>query len=687
MKKFKIKNLVDWKLFWEFMIGLVFLVCLVSSAPAQEAEKSRPPITPEDLAMTDLPEYPGAPAVCLYYERKDDRQQALQSVFKRIKILKPAGRDLANLEIFYFSPFNEVKNIKVKVIDPDGSSREVRPDILEKVVSKFGWSEYRAKTLAIPDISPGQIIEYEYQIDRAENSGFVSLVGGGISIRVPVIIDFQADYLSHPAISWDLQDRLYTREARYVFVSDPYVGVSKGGKYNLAWVPNRLTDFKARPTERGLELEVNHIPPFEKEEFMPPVSSEKITFDVIYLSPQIKNIDLYWEEASRLWKKDAEEFMGKPKSLLKEVKNIVGAETEPEARLKKIYDRVQKIKNLDYVREMTAKEEKKIKENKNVNDILKHNYGHSNQISKTFAALARAAGFETYLVRVVSRDNKLFRPQLPLFLKQFDKEIVMVKIGDRCKPFDSATPFCPFGLVYWPNTNTAAVTFENDQMRIFTSPALGPEMAQCQREAQLVADEHGNLVGSIRVKYEGQEALVRRLKYMDEDELRVKKELEEELRKVLPAGSQASMKSLSGLREDSSPLLAEFEVVINGVINEAGGRLIMTVYPLTNPERYPFRSAIRKYPIYFNYPFTELDDITINLPENYQVEVWPRPLKKDSFRAGFALEISQSEPCQIKISRELTIKKSYYDVSEYVHLKDFFDYVQSGDSRQLILRR
>jgi len=85
------------------------------------------------------------------------------------------------------------------------------------------------------------------------------------------------------------------------------------------------------------------------------------------------------------------------------------------------------------------------------------------------------------------------------------------------------------------------------------------------------------------------------------------------------------------------------------VVHQAGDRLLLPVYVLTNPGRYPFRSAFRKYPIYFNYLFTEIDDLTIELPEGYEVEALPKARSRDSERSSFTLDCHQSEPSQLRI--------------------------------------
>lgn len=669
------------------VITLLCLLALGLAAQTQEAVKPRPPVTQEDLAMIDLPELPGAPAVCLYYERIDDREKRERSVFKRIKILTPGGRDYGNLEIPYYAFLDEVKGIKVKVYSPDGSSREVKPEILEKIASKLGESEYRIKTLAIPDISPGQIIDYEYKIKPREDNPFIYILGDLIMIRINILLInlTMPDLYSSLGVSWDLQDSIYIRKARFEFVPDRFIGVAKKDKYNLAWVANKLREVKPAIDDQGLKLELTDIPPFEKEEFMPPESNEKISFKVYYVDPSIKNHQAYWEKSTDAWKKNYEEFMNGGKALNKEIQTLVGSETDLETKLKRIYERVQSIKNLDFVPEMSEKERKKIKVNDNVTDVLKRNYGYKNQIARTFAALARAAGYEVYLVRVVSRDEKFFNPNLPLFNGQFDSEMVMIKMGNRFRAFDPGLPDCPYGVVYWPKAGTAGVTFEDEQLKFFTTPSLSADDSTCRRLAQLRLDGRGNLTGTIRVEYAGQEALSRKFDNREKDEIKIKEILEEELLKKLPEGSQVNLKNLQGLKERSAALTAEFEATVAGVVHQSGGQLLLPVYALTNSRQYPFRSAFRKYPIYFNYPSTEIDEIKIELPEGYEVEALPEARSRDSERAGFSLKAQLSESGQLLIERKVVIKKNLFPVSDYIHLKEFFDFVQTRDEQQIIL--
>ncbi len=163
--------------------------------------------------------------------------------------------------------------------------------------------------------------------------------------------------------------------------------------------------------------------------------------------------------------------------------------------------------------------------------------------------------------------------------------------------------------------------------------------------------------------------------------------MEEELRKKLPTGSRVVLKDLTGLKDRTAELTAEFEIDISGVVHQSGDRLLLPIHFLTNSGQYPFRSAFRKYPVYFKYPFTQVDEIIIDLPEGYEVEALPRASRRDSERSGFVLDCVQEASGKLKIERRLVIKKNVFPVEDYIHLKDFFDYVQGRDEQQIILKK
>ncbi len=91
---------------------------------------------------------------------------------------------------------------------------------------------------------------------------------------------------------------------------------------------------------------------------------------------------------------------------------IVTASDSQEVKLRKIYDRVQQIRNKSYEVRKTEEEIKREKEKPldNVEEFWKKGYGNGVQLTWLFLALARAAGFEAYGCWVSARNKYFFSP-------------------------------------------------------------------------------------------------------------------------------------------------------------------------------------------------------------------------------------------------------------------------------------
>src|SRR5260370_18879301 len=99
----------------------------------------------------------------------------------------------------------------------------------------------------------------------------------------------------------------------------------------------------------------------------------------------------------------------------REATRLIAASDTGEAKLRKIYTRVQQVRAVSYESEKTEKERKQenLKENKNAEDVLNRGYAFANEINLLFVALARAAGFEAYPVLVTSRTRSFFINAFP----------------------------------------------------------------------------------------------------------------------------------------------------------------------------------------------------------------------------------------------------------------------------------
>jgi hypothetical protein len=447
-------------------------------------------------------------------------------------------------------------------------------------------------------------------------------------------------------------------------------------------MPNNI-----KPVQKsgGYELDVENMPAFESEGYMPPEEDLKPQMRFFYIGTGSSTPDKFWQDAGRKWNDEAEHFIGNRKEISQAAAEAIGNESDPEQKLRKLYVRAQQIRNLTYERERTEQEQKKekLKLNQNAGDVLSRGTGYRDDITRLFVALARSAGFDSSVVRVGDRKDRFFDKGL-LSKRQLDSEIAVVNQAGKDIYLDPGTKFCPYGYLRWIRTSTMGIKLDKKGGVFVTAPAAGYDKATIRRNAEMALDADGNLKGTITVKFEGGDALEHRLDAFDSDEVGKKKDLEDELRAWLPNGASIKIAKVDGWESSEGPLTASFEVSVPSYGSSAGKRLLVPSYLFQARQMDAFKHSERKFPVYFPYAFGESDRVNIKIPGEYTLETVPQ---EQSARLGYAAyqNLVQFDGKQLVTQRILQVNGIFFRLELYPEVKDFFSKVQAGDEQQSVL--
>lgn len=629
------------------------------------------PITQQDLAVKDVPGDPGADAIQLYMSYYKDDDAKFISVYKRIKILRAGAlhpdRKLVDVEI-PIEPGQTLKELTARTIHPDEKIIEFNGKPFERILIKKRGVKYTAKTFSLPDVTVGSIIEYRYRI--ALPLGVVKIIS-----------------------AWPVQGDLFTVKEDLRFrafqglVSLPTEWISVMPKTKVAYSYLNQIDLSLPEKKQPgnlMELELHNVPKFDAEEYMPPEDDFRPVIFFYYGGREMSSPESFWDEWQKLITEYVEKYIGNSREIHEAAVKAIGAEADPEKKLRKLYERAQQIRNLSYERERTAEERKQehIKRNFDVQEVLQRGYGSAWEINVTFAALARAAGFEAAMLGVSERKDRSFN-KIILWLGQIDDSAVMVKLGGKDLILDPGTRFCPFGILRWENTATTALKFSKTDGGFVTTPE--PESSLLHRTARMSLGVDGALSGELSVDFNGEEALAYRLNALDQDEAGRRESLEDEVKSWLPSNAVVKLQEARGWESTDGPLTARFKIDIAGFASTAGKRMVSPSFFLSTLQKNIFNSQIRRYPVSFPYPFTEEDELITKLPEGYGVEAPPYRRKAGLSYAGYEIS-SVVEDRQLITRRKLRFEGSLLPLEKYEELRNFFTVVQKGDEDQAILR-
>lgn len=633
----------------------VFVCVLYVPSSKIQAGDGWLPIDPAELKMTSEPKAPGAPAILLYRQVDRDDEAYREVQYARIKILTEEGRKQADVEIPFLKGSEQVNNIKARTIRPDGSVVNFEGNVYEKTIVKARGLKYLAKTFTLPDVQVGSIIEYRY-------------------------VSSWTEYMVYDS-RWLISSDLFTKHAKF--------SLKPNSHFVLRWSWQLLPQGSAAPVREGnmIRLEVNDIPAFEEEDFMPPPNELKARVNFTYLSGnEEKEEDKFWKKEGKRHFDTVESFVDRKKAMEKAVAEIVSASDSPDLKLQKIYARAQQLRNISFEPEKSQKEQKreKQKENKNVEDVWKNQYGYGEEITWLFLGLARAAGFEAYPV-YVSRRNVYFFNSALMNPNQLDDTVVLVKSGGKDMYFDPGTAFTPYGYLPWAETSVKGLRIDKDGGSWVTTSLPSSADSVVSRVADLKMTENGSLEGKLTVTFTGLEAQLRRLEEREDDDTDKKKFLEDEVKGWVPVGIDVTLTNQPDWKSSSVNLVAVYEFKAEGWATSAGRKALIPVGFFTAQEKHLFEHANRVHPLYFEYPSETRDDVRLQLPLAWTVKSLPPGLNNDQKLVAYLLKVEDSKG-EEHITRTLKLNLLGLDQKYYGALRSFFQQVKTSDEQQIVVQ-
>lgn len=636
---------------------ILFACSALLAQPTRAADW--PPIVPAELAMKDNPAEPGADAMILYREQLADATQSFETLYYRIKIFTKEGEKNADVEIPFVKGAEDIKDFHGRTIHPDGQVTEFEGKALEKVVIRAGSIKVIEKTMNLPDVTPGSIIEYRYKIQK----------------------DSDLIYNTY----WHVQEGIYTKHAHFTY--RPYVAANAPALYWRAMrLPPEMRPQKAKDGQFVLDLE--NLPGIPEEEYMMPVDELRGRVEFIYAWNELsKDPQEFWNNMGKKWFGEENSFVGKRGDIKQAADQAVSASDSPETKLRKLYARAQQIKNLDFQEERSVQEEKrdKQKDNGNVEDVLKHGYGTSQDVNRFFIALAQAEGFDAGSVWVTSRARGIFHMDLEN-PRELDDEFVWVHAGDKDYFLDPSVEFCPFDMIPWYETALSALRPTKQGATFMKVPDPPSTQSVVSRKVDLALDESGNFTGTFKLSFTGDRALGWREDGRNKDDAARRKMMLDDAKQYFPVDTKMELVSLNNWDKNDEPLEVVCKVSTNGLLQSAGRRVLMMADFLTAGRPQKFEHEGRKQSIYFGYPYEESDDIRIQMPMTLKIESVP---SKQSLEPGGNLHYeyaASQDGAFLNVKRRVVVGGFLYPASAYGAIRQFFGQIKTNDEQQTIFQ-
>jgi len=658
---------------------ITFLWVAVSTLKAQTMNIQLGVPGKDELEMTSFDKDPQAEAIVLFDKGNSyfhyDQNQGYVIHFtrtKRIKILTEAGKDYGNIEIQAYknSPESREKIKSFKAYSHNINSlgsiekRELSlEDIYEEEINTY-WSLYKA---AIPNVKPGTIIEYEYVLETP--------------------------FLSNPP-DWKFQNRIPTLYSEYVLNAIPFY------EYSFAAQGIRKFDYRDSKTSSvdrtfgsvvesygrnvgsGVKFnDVVHtfvmkdIPAFRDEEYITSVEDyiQKLDFQLAVVHrPTGGSEELMTDWSTMVATLLDSRYIGKyiddsekaaKKEILKEIDLTTGSNLEKSVAI------INHFKDTYRWNDLVGKGT-----SNKVKDVIESKTGNVGELNLLLIGALRAAGISAKPVILSTRNNGKIKKEFP-FDPAFNYVIVMVEADNRAYLADVTEPLLSFDRIPIRAINDNGLVL--DEKAPWIDLTISP-LSQNLKQLEISLDPESAKANVVLTNQLTEfEAYRSKISYNDDPE-KIKEsfekrgfELTEEVKTANYNRPRAPYLILTKMTFKPGQLDNKvfFSPFLQFPINENN---------LTQKER--------TYPIDLIYPISNSYDVSIEIPEGY--EVIQNVEDYDLNTILISLDVSSKlEGSTLKVKGQYTFKKAIYEPAEYTALKNQINIIIDKFNQEIVLQK
>jgi hypothetical protein len=585
--------------------------------------------------------------------------------YLRIKVFTDRGRESQSKIDIIFGPSTRISEIAGRTIKPDGKIVELkREDIFERTIVKAGGKKVKAKSFAMPGVEPGSIIEYRYRETR--NDQLANYIQLQLQRDIPIhLVRYHIKPLDSPYFPYSMRGQPF-------HCNNTPFEKEKDGSYTTS---------------------MSNVPAFHEEPHMPPEDEVRPWLLVYYAEDKKLTPEKFWLSYGKGAYEKHKPAMKVNDEVRKTTQSVIGDATTQEQKLERIYEFCRtKIKNISRKSsDVSAEEKKKLRtEIKTAADVLKRGMGNAEYIDFLFGAMATAAGMDARFVRLPNRGEIFFDSRFTdsYFLSTYD---VAVKVENEWKFFDPGSTYVPFGMLNWEEEGTEALVCDPKEsvfVRTYLSP---PDKSREKRIAKLRLLEDGSIEGDIRVEFTGHFSTRWKLDNEEESTEEQEKGLKDAVIKRLGTAEVSNIK-LENVADPEKPVAYSYHIVVPAYAQRTGKRLLLQPGFFQHGLGPMFPSGTRKHGIYFHYPWSEEDHVSVELPEGFALDNADSPAPISS---GDVTKYEVKMGVE-KASKTLHYSRAFFfggagsivfKATTYAALKKIFDAIHEGDDHTITLKQ
>lgn len=309
--------------------------------------------------------------------------------------------------------------------------------------------------------------------------------------------------------------------------------------------------------------------------------------------------------------------------------------------------------------------------------VDKVGYGDCKALSYYTKALLKYVGIDSEYTIIGVGSRKIEHLDFPS-LNQTNHVILCVPFQPDTVWLECTSQSAPFNYLFDGTTNRNALLITSDGGKMVTTPTFNSNVRSNRAAISLQAN--GEVVCNMATHFKGMfyDNKSGQLKMSD-------KELRERTLKESSISDIALQQVRISEQQDVPELLLEQTFTTRSMASKAGNRLIVELSPFLYIKPEAKQKSERKTEIDFESTNTWEDEVTLQLPSEYQIEHLPQGQTIESDFGRYHSEIAVTAE-GISFKRTLTIAKGRYPKERYPDCIAFFNQASDADQCKVVLK-
>ncbi|AMM50988.1 hypothetical protein TH61_07045 [Rufibacter sp. DG15C] len=667
--------------------GILLVLCLLGSAlvQAQDAPVKYGKVTEEELKMTSYAKDTSAAAVILadygrsYFTVVNNSMKLNFERVMRIKVLKKAGYEMANITVPYYQQSSSSKelvlNIKATTYNLENNQVvKVKMDNSAIFDEKESENWYNKK-FTLPAVKEGSVLDISYAISSDFIFNFRDWTFQG---SIPVVhSEYRAsipEYYEYKNFVQGYEPMVVNEVLPGSMTVTTTQRESSGGNIGVSSNTTSSSENVRTVNHRWV---MKDVPAITAESYITTIQDyiAKIEFELEW-------IRYPYEMAKRVagnWNKLTDEFLLEDRFGAQ--LNRTGYFKNEVASLQSVKDTLEKVNTIyDYVKKNVKWNGKGgVLATNTLRKAFEIKSGNAADINLMLVAMLRDAGLESYPIVLSTRDHGRVPTHAPM-LNKFNYVVAFVKTPKGDLLLDATDPFMPLGQLPKHCLNGQGWLVAKDQGSWIPLVPQGKSTELLNAELSILPT--GIMSGKVQESSSGLLAVNMRTAVKEAGEAKY-------MEKLVNAQNQFERKKpvLKDLAQIQKPISLEYEITSTG---DGQAKDIIYVNPMLLKARQenPFKHTERKYPVDFGHGTEEVYVCNFTIPEGYVVEEMPKGVMMSlPDNGGKFTYMLQQTGNKVQVMSKVTISRPIFYAQEYEALKQFYSQIVAKHAEQIVLKK